>query len=101
MPDFTRKIVCKQMGYENFGEVVIKVQVNQGVVVAGPDVTITTRVGEKDLADTLQVLPGHQRMTGTETERAQRSHRNACSLRSTQTPLKNFDRSRQRLDTLW
>ncbi|XP_075556329.1 uncharacterized protein LOC142588454 [Dermacentor variabilis] len=79
----------------------LKYRLTTGVSCLDPVCALSVEVGKRRLAIALEILTQHRWLTGLKAERAHRSYVQVCSLSSAQLLLKNFDRTAQRLDTLW
>nr|XP_054921779.1 uncharacterized protein LOC129382223 [Dermacentor andersoni] len=79
----------------------LKFKLTRGSSSLNPACALIPELGERRFTDALEVVMEHQWMTGAEADRAMRSYKHVCSLASAQAALKNFNRSTDRLDTLW
>ncbi|KAH8033686.1 hypothetical protein HPB51_015308 [Rhipicephalus microplus] len=87
---------CAQKGVERSP---LKYKLAMGAGCLDPVCALSLEAGPRRLTLALEVLSEHHWMTGLQAERAHRSYVKVCSESSTR--LANFDRKKQRLDTLW
>ncbi|KAH8022062.1 hypothetical protein HPB51_021514 [Rhipicephalus microplus] len=79
----------------------LKYKLTVGAGCLDPVCALSLEAGPRRLTLALEVLSEHHWMTGLQAERAHRSYLKVCSESSTRAQLANFDRKKQRLDTLW
>lgn len=80
----------------------LKYKLTRGANCLNPAVCATSvGAGQKQLNIALEVLIEHGWLSGLQAERASRSYVQVCSTSTAQALMQNFDRTRQRLETLW
>lgn len=80
----------------------LKYKLARGANCLNPAVCATSvGAGQKQLNIALEVLIEHGWLSGLQAERASRSYVQVCSTSTAQALMQNFDRTRQRLETLW